>query len=193
MSEILSADRTIQDSRLNKLDPDELLTLYKRRDKLFIDALVLRGNGEKRMRVFVFGNKDSLHDYSHNKVIVSFLDATLQRETYHSTARIRDLRKNYYGGNIRELIGEPDGYIREPGNDYVARNIAEINELTPNLIHAERAKDRAATRRLKELHVRLAENVLQARADGIVGSGQIRVILLKGRDSPFYDLIDIEF
>lgn len=158
--------------KLSSTEKEELEALRRERIFLAIQALEMRREGDSSIQVIAEGREDEqFHEFSRNKIHIEINPGVNSA----SLVELRipfDVLQRYYEKDLAQLIGAPDQYRKEVPTDYILRTIDEALSAGFAL---DQATDMHRRSQLNVLKVSLAERVLQARANGEIGEGEISV------------------
>lgn len=184
----LSGGRPIR--RLSLEEQQRLGELFSKKNRLIIQTLELRKQGQAGITVVLSGSPtDQLKPHSHN-----FLTVTIENQIGHKKCSTRApfmKLQEVYSGDLRELVGEIDGFVPESREQSIVRTITETNWLSFHLDYVRKEKDKDKVEELSKLKVAMGEHLLEERVLGNIGAGKIAVYYLRGRDDK--DIIEINF
>ncbi len=175
LSEIIRVNKAIgqiYDKRRSgaQADNEKLRELHARKDRLIIEALELRKNGDALIYLTLFGKQeDELHPFSRNLIKVSFIPDDLKDAAYSTSVGIESLLR-WYEGDLLVLMETPDKFRQERTAHYILRTIREINTIAQ-----AQQSNFAPEMPLDVLKVMLAERILQLYAQGEIDEGSLQV------------------
>lgn len=170
-----------------------LTGLYTSKNRLIVNALELRIQGEKGIALELMGRKeDLLHSYSRNDLCVVIASGS----TYRIGSDLMHLR-SVFAGDILTLIDNPERYIEESWDKYIIRTSVEMNAISHAVDKFNRDSSEDGFMRevsLSRLKVDLAKRLLRLRVEGIVSAEELEIAYLRDRRSRVdSDLIEINY